>query len=36
VVADMLGHARLDQTRRYTLPTSADREKALTLLPVDR
>jgi integrase/recombinase XerD len=36
VVADMLGHARLDQTRRYTLPTAADRERALTLLPVDR
>jgi site-specific recombinase XerD len=36
VVAEMLGHARLDQTRRYTLPTTADREKALTLLPVDR
>jgi integrase/recombinase XerC len=36
VVAEMLGHARLDQTRRYTLPTAADREKALTLLPVDR
>jgi len=36
VVAEMLGHARLDQTRRYTLPTTADREKALTLLPIDR
>jgi site-specific recombinase XerD len=36
VVAEMLGHARLDQTRRYTLPTAADREKALALLPVDR
>lgn len=35
-VADMLGHARLDQTRRYTLPTAADRERALTLLPADR
>jgi len=35
-VADMLGHARLDQTSRYTLPTAADRQKALTLLPVDR
>jgi integrase/recombinase XerC len=36
LVAEMLGHARLDQTRRYTLPTAADREKALSLLPVDR
>jgi len=36
VVAEMLGHARLDQTRRYTLPTAADREHALTLLSVDR
>jgi site-specific recombinase XerD len=36
VVAELLGHARLDQTRRYTLPTTADRQKALELLPVDR
>jgi len=36
VVADLLGHARLDQTRRYTLPTAADRQRALDLLPVDR
>ena len=35
VVADLLGHARLDQTRRYTLPTTADRRRALDLLPVD-
>jgi len=35
VVADMLGHTRLDQTRRYTLPTTADRERALNLLPTD-
>jgi len=35
VVAEMLGHARLDQTRRYTLPTAADRQKALELLLVD-
>jgi hypothetical protein len=32
----MLGHARLDQTRRCTLPTAADRQQALELLPVDR
>jgi len=36
VVADLPGHARLEQTRRYTLPTAADRERALDLLPVDR
>ena len=35
VVADLLGHARLDQTRRYTLPTTADRRRALDLLTVD-
>ena len=36
LVAEMLGRARLDQTRRHTLPTVADREHAPTLLPVDR
>jgi integrase len=36
VVADMLGHASLDQIRRYSLPTAADRQKAPRLLPVDR
>jgi site-specific recombinase XerD len=36
VVADMLGHASLDQIRRYTLPTAADRRDALKHLPVDR
>jgi site-specific recombinase XerD len=36
IVADLLGHARLDQTRRYALPTAADRRQALDLLPVDR
>lgn len=36
IVADMLGHARLDQTRRYSLPTPADRRAALNHLPVDR
>lgn len=35
VVADMLGHASLDQIRRYTLPTAADRREALKHLPVD-
>jgi hypothetical protein len=31
----MLGHARIYQTRRYTLPTNEDRRRALDLLPVD-
>lgn len=35
IVAELLGHARLDQTRRYTLPTDDDRRAALALLPVD-
>ncbi|MGH3527809.1 MAG: tyrosine-type recombinase/integrase, partial [Pseudonocardiaceae bacterium] len=33
VVADLLGHARLDTVRTYTRPTAADRIKALNLLP---
>jgi integrase/recombinase XerC len=36
VVAELVGHARLDQTRRYTLPSDEDRRQALDLLPVDR
>jgi integrase/recombinase XerC len=36
VVADLLGHTRLDQTRRYTLPTAADRRRALDLLTTDQ
>ncbi|MFR9775095.1 tyrosine-type recombinase/integrase [Micromonospora sp. MS34] len=36
VVADMLGHTSLDQIRRYTPPTTADRCDALKHLPVDR
>ncbi|WBQ03410.1 tyrosine-type recombinase/integrase [Kribbella sp. CA-293567] len=28
LVAELMGHARLDQTRRYSLPTQADRELA--------
>ncbi|MGH3845331.1 MAG: tyrosine-type recombinase/integrase [Pseudonocardiaceae bacterium] len=36
VVADLLGHARLDTVRTYTRPTAADRIKALNLLPTDR
>jgi integrase/recombinase XerD len=36
VVAELLGHKRLDQTRRYSLPTQADRENAILSLPTDR
>ncbi len=36
LVAELLGHARLETTRGYTRPTAADRLKALDLLPVDR
>ena len=33
VVADLLGHARLETTRSYFTPTTHDRVKALDLLP---
>jgi len=36
VVAELMGHKRLDQTRRYSLPTQADRERAILSLPADR
>lgn len=36
LVAELMGHARLDTTRRYTLPTDADREAAIEKLLVDR
>lgn len=35
IVAEMLGHSRLDTTRIYSLPTDADREAALEALTVD-
>lgn len=36
IVAELMGHKRLDQTRRYSLPSQADREKAILSLPTDR
>jgi site-specific recombinase XerD len=36
IVSELLGHARLEQTRRYSLPTSDDRRAAISRLPVDR
>lgn len=35
LVAELMGHKRLDTTRRYTLPTAADREAAVNLLLTD-
>ena len=35
IVAEMLGHARLETTRGYTRPTAADCARALDLLAVD-
>jgi integrase len=36
LVAEMVGHARLETVRAYTRPTAEDRVKALNLLPTDR
>ena len=36
IVAEMLGHARLDTVRAYTRPTADDRAEALNPLPTDR
>jgi integrase/recombinase XerC len=35
LVSELLGHATLEATRIYTLPTSADRERAVQLLHTD-
>ncbi len=35
IVAELLGHARLETTRGYTRPSAADRTRALELLLVD-
>ncbi|MGN9841318.1 tyrosine-type recombinase/integrase [Nonomuraea sp. H19] len=36
VVAELMGHARLDTTRRYILPTHGDLEAAVAKLPTDQ
>jgi len=36
IVAELLGHARLETTRGYTRPTAEDRARALDLLTTDR
>ncbi|PZS35065.1 MAG: integrase [Pseudonocardiales bacterium] len=36
VVAELLGHARLETVRIYTRPTAEDRAQAVDLLPTDR
>jgi site-specific recombinase XerD len=36
VVAELLGHSRLETTRRYSLPSDDDKAHALDLLTVDR
>ena len=35
LVAELAGHRRLETTRRYSLPTAADREAAMEGLKVD-
>jgi len=36
LVAELMGHQRLETTRGYTRPSRADRERAISSLPTDR
>ena len=36
LVAELMGHARLETTRAYALPTDHDRQRAIDSLPTDR
>jgi integrase/recombinase XerC len=36
LVAEILGHARLETIRRYSLPSDKDKEEALNLITIDR
>ncbi|MGH3829819.1 MAG: tyrosine-type recombinase/integrase [Pseudonocardiaceae bacterium] len=36
IVAELLGHARLETTRRYSLPSEKDKVDALNLVTTDR
>jgi integrase/recombinase XerC len=36
VVAELMGHRRLDTTRLYTLPTDTDLEDGVSRLPADQ
>ncbi|MEU5858924.1 hypothetical protein ABZ799_26705 [Nocardiopsis dassonvillei] len=36
VVAQLMGHKRLETTRRYALPTAAGLEAAIAHLPTDK
>ncbi|MGZ4664728.1 MAG: hypothetical protein ACXV5Q_06675 [Frankiaceae bacterium] len=35
LVAELMGHARVETTRSYSLPTADDRERAINSLPTD-
>jgi len=36
LVAELMGHARVETTRSYSLPTAEDRQRAIDSLPTDR
>ena len=36
LVAELMGHARTETTRGYSLPTAADAQAAINSLPADR